>query len=677
MDANERAVREERPSRTGGVSLVLLGGAVFAVSFLFRFMVQPELTNDFFMHVIGGRQMLLGEWPVRDFYELGMPLTHTMSALAEWLGGPTLMSEVTVSLVFLSLGTVLVFFLAAEASRSRVIGLLATLPVVLVAPFLFAYPKLFCYPLAVWVMWRYLDRPDTLRMLWLGAATAVAFLFRHDHGVYIGLAVAAMLVVRHWPRGVGVWSRAVGTYSLVVVLFLSPYLVFVQVHGGLISYLQTGVEFSLVRMGRTEPEWTLRSEARQLPIQVRWSPDVAGDDAARGASEQRFHLGNPEHRAGATWRYILGDPSQANVRALLNHPAVEDTDGIDRARGEAAGLDEASGQRLLRRLRRQAPTVAGAVSLTAANAIPILFYLVYALPLGAIGLVIYRSILSRPAGRRPGAGETARILGLAFLAVTANVGLLRDAPETRVADVVALPAIVGAWLAGVAFNGPGLRWTWLRALLSGMRSGASLGKVAHTVGRGVAALSVLLVLGAVCVAAGTRGGLAANWLERTELDGGVSAAAVVASITAAIGELTMSPAVDGYMPVEELRPLVRYIYECTRPGDRVFVTGLFPDVVFFSGRGFAGGHTLYMRDQHRSPRAQRLTVDRLQRQSVPLALLHGGVDAHPPLVAEHFRTWYRPVTTIHPAAVRNLTVMVDRRRVPSGRYAPLDAPCFS
>ena len=51
-----------------------LGGAVFVVSFLFRFIEQPELTNDFFMHVVGGRQMLLGDWPVRDFVDLGQPL---------------------------------------------------------------------------------------------------------------------------------------------------------------------------------------------------------------------------------------------------------------------------------------------------------------------------------------------------------------------------------------------------------------------------------------------------------------------------------------------------------------------------------------------------------------------------------------------------------------------------
>ena len=192
------------------------------------------------------------------------------------------------------------------------VGLLVTLPVVLVAPRLYAYPKLFCYPLAVWAMWRYLDKPATARVLVLGVGDRrVAFLFRHDHGVYIGTAIAAMLVVRHWPRGVVGWSRIVGAYALVVVLVLSPHLVYVQIHGGLISYVQTGVEYysarghrpSLADSGRRSPavrSWTAE-------VQIRWSPVAAGDDVARAAAEQRYGLSNPEYLAGTTWHYDLDD----------------------------------------------------------------------------------------------------------------------------------------------------------------------------------------------------------------------------------------------------------------------------------------------------------------------------------------------------------------------------------
>ena len=366
----------------------LLGGTLFVVVFLFRFIEQPELTNDFFVHVVGGRQMLLGDWPVRDFVDQGLPLMFATSALAEWLGGPTLLSEVTVALVFMSLGAVLVFVLSTEAAGSRVIGLLVTLPVVLAAPRLYAYPKLVCYTLTVWAMWRYVDKPTTARVLVLGALTAVAFLFRHDHGIYIGTAIAAMLVVRHWPRGVVGWSRIVGAYTLVVVLFLSPHLVFVQIHGGLLSYAQTGFEYyDQEHIDRVRPTWAPMPAVRSwtAEVQIRWSAAAAGDDVARAVAEQRYGLSNSEYLAGTTWHYDLGDFSRANVGALITDPIVEDTQGIDRS------TLNVHDEPLPSRLKRQIPLLDGAaVSLTAAYAIPILFYLVYSLPLAAIGVVVYR-----------------------------------------------------------------------------------------------------------------------------------------------------------------------------------------------------------------------------------------------------------------------------------------------
>ena len=648
----------------------ILGGAVFVVSFLFRFMAQPNLTNDFFVHVAGGRQMLLGEWPVRDFVDLGLPLMFATSAVAEWIGGYTLLSEVTVALVFMSLGAVLVFVLATEVSRSRVIGLLVTLPVVLVAPRLYAYPKLFCYPLAVWAMWRYLDKPTTARVLVLAAVTAVAFLFRHDHGIYIGTAIAAMLVVRHWPCGVVGWSRIVGAYALVVVLFLSPHLVFVQIHGGLISYVQTGVEFSRADIDRVWPKWVPSPAVRPwtAEVQIRWSPAAAGDDVARKAAEQRYGLSNPEYLAGTTWHYDLGDFSRANVGALIADPVVEDTQGIDRSTLEVRG------EPLPSRLKRQVPLLDGAAAaLAAAYAIPILFYLVYALPLAAIGVVVYRRALRRETA---GADEAARIIALACLALLANVGMLRDPLDVRLADVLVLPAIVGAWLVGAACGSHGWTWARLRDQWSALRAGnSSTRSMAHAVIRGGSALVAILGMGVACVAAASIGHFGL-WIERAGFEEGVSAA-VVESVTDAHRGLSTSPPVDGWLPPSSrrLRPIVRYLHDCTNPTDRVFVS--LPDVAFFSGRGFAGGHGTYDQRLHTSLRSQRRTVERLQRQSVPVALLSGGMDAYPALVADHFRQWYRPVRTIEPLSFQGVTVLVDRRRVPSGHYAPLDAPCFS
>ncbi len=66
-------------------------------------------------------------------------------------------------------------------------------------------------------------------------------------------------------------------------------------------------------------------------INVRWAPGVS--DEARAGAERTLHLLDGELREGRTWAYDLGDISRANVRALVAHPAVEDTHYIDRGDG--------------------------------------------------------------------------------------------------------------------------------------------------------------------------------------------------------------------------------------------------------------------------------------------------------------------------------------------------------
>jgi hypothetical protein len=71
--------------------------------------------------------------------------------------------------------------------------------------------------------------------------------------------------------------------------------------------------------------------ARAPRVTIRWGPQVPARD--RAALEARFRLLAGERRDRTTWSYDMGDPSQTLVTALVGHPAVEDTGGIDRARG--------------------------------------------------------------------------------------------------------------------------------------------------------------------------------------------------------------------------------------------------------------------------------------------------------------------------------------------------------
>jgi hypothetical protein len=63
-------------------------------------------------------------------------------------------------------------------------------------------------------------------------------------------------------------------------------------------------------------------------VNVRWAAGV--DDTERPRLEQRFGLADGELREGTTWGYALIDRSRANIRALVENPAVADTHQIHR-----------------------------------------------------------------------------------------------------------------------------------------------------------------------------------------------------------------------------------------------------------------------------------------------------------------------------------------------------------
>ena len=67
-----------------------------------------------------------------------------------------------------------------------------------------------------------------------------------------------------------------------------------------------------------------------LIFNVRWPPGIA--DADRARTESALRLAPHRDIADRTWEYNLLDRSPQNVEAIVRHPLVEDTQGIDRAR---------------------------------------------------------------------------------------------------------------------------------------------------------------------------------------------------------------------------------------------------------------------------------------------------------------------------------------------------------
>ena len=225
--------------------------AVTAAALLFR-LATASIVNDDYLHLSVAQQIVLGDLPVRDFIDPGEFLFNYTSAGAQVLLGRRLLSEVLLDVVFLALGHGLVFVLAWRASGSRLFALLATACSIVLVTRLYSYPKIFLYALALATIWRYADDRRTRMLLWAATCTAVIFLFRHDHGGRVGIAMAAMLIVAHWSDGWRVIARKILIYGAATASLLLPFLVFVQLQSTGFSYWR-----NMLESGRTEYERTV------------------------------------------------------------------------------------------------------------------------------------------------------------------------------------------------------------------------------------------------------------------------------------------------------------------------------------------------------------------------------------------------------------------------------------
>jgi hypothetical protein len=234
--------------------------ALFVALFLLR-LATSAITNDDYLHLSTAQQVVLGAVPIRDFLDPGELLFYSTSAAAQLLLGRSVMSEVLLDTFFLSLGHMLVFVLASRAARSTTIGLLAAaFPIVIVSR-LYSYPKTFLYAVALLLAWQYLDTRRRRLLVGLSLWTGLAFLFRHDHGAYIGVMAVVTLVLAHWGDRTAL-MRALATFAVPVSLVVLPFLVFVQFNGGIGFYVR-----SMLDTARGEYE---RTVGQVPPFAIDW-----------------------------------------------------------------------------------------------------------------------------------------------------------------------------------------------------------------------------------------------------------------------------------------------------------------------------------------------------------------------------------------------------------------------
>lgn len=198
-----------------------------------------------------------------------------VSVVGQGLAGYRLIGEFALQWLFIAVGTVVSFHLGFRLSRSAAASLATFLLVlvVLAGTPTYHYPKLLLYPLALWLAWRYLERPGPWRGAGLGLLTAVAFLFRHDHGIHVGILAAVTLVSTRlvFPAHRNVRALLLdGTACAVTAaVAVAPWIVAVASGEGLADYVRQ-------RLVLYE-DWSAKDSPFRSLVRLTWPSSVRED----------------------------------------------------------------------------------------------------------------------------------------------------------------------------------------------------------------------------------------------------------------------------------------------------------------------------------------------------------------------------------------------------------------
>ena len=222
--------------------LWVTAAAIFLLALCWQFLTYNGFPNDHYFHVARARQMLLGEWPVRDFVDPGAPLQYVISAASRWMFGDVAGPELLVVALGVAIGAAATVICAWWLSRSLIVGVAAAVLEILASPRSYSYPKMLLYGLAGCVIVAIAANATRTRLLLAAGLTATSFLMRHDHGLFIGLACSAAVVLS--APDLSQALRRFALYAGAVAVLLAPWAAWVQYYQGLIPYFQMGVAVS-------------------------------------------------------------------------------------------------------------------------------------------------------------------------------------------------------------------------------------------------------------------------------------------------------------------------------------------------------------------------------------------------------------------------------------------------
>jgi hypothetical protein len=584
---------DPRPrDRVVGVALAVAAG-------LHKAILTSTPVNDDYQHLAYARQVIGGELPLRDFWDISTTLQHGLSAVSQVVFGQRLLSEAILVGVATAVAVYLVFRVLQQATGSAWVALVCAGLFLVAIPRVYAYPKWIVYALATSLWWSYVWWPSTRQAIAAGLSVAVAFYWRHDHGGLVAVGVLLGMVAAHGFTSTAMRRTAMaGLTALGLVL---PYLVFAAAQLGPLGFVRLELTSFVDEHERTRAtlRWPLRAledvfrretqDAYAPEISVRWNASLRPEE--RAAALRQYGLTPMAADGAQAQRVRLSEQSLGSLRALIDDNRIDDTAGVERGSGSFTWSQWAPWDRvrfqvaalrftLLPGIDQQ--IVAGVTAAMIVQAIP-----------------LFAALLAGPSLRRllPPAVTPRSLLLFAAFAALVNFGLLRDPYESRVADVIVLPVILLGVLLTVLLRGsypPLVRWPL----------------------RGMAVVVMLLMVKSLAVA-GDFGDRMSWLLGEGQLERARGAWREVGARLQASPPSQFWPRGTGPVTVR----LAEYARRCTAPSDRILVLWFAPEIHYHADRLMAGRHLYYFAAFRTVEDEQRRELDKVMRTEPVMVLV--------------------------------------------------------
>ena len=223
---------------------------VGAVAFAVRYALTGAIENDHFVTFARAVQVLYGDWPVRDFEDPGFPLSYLLSTAVAAVFGPSLLVNVLLCVLLLAVTSAFTHLLVFRATESQTAAIVAGAVTLVASPRLYNATKVIVPVVAIWLAWRYADNPRPRRLVVLAIWTAIAFLLRHDYLIYVAAGNIVLLVACH-SRGSRDAALRLAGYAALSLLFILPWLLYVNAYEGLPEYFASAARFAAAEGRRT------------------------------------------------------------------------------------------------------------------------------------------------------------------------------------------------------------------------------------------------------------------------------------------------------------------------------------------------------------------------------------------------------------------------------------------